>query len=646
MPASSSQLPAQQGSAGWNKDALDLLSRRYALGGDMNVKDWVARICDYICQGYDGPDRAEWRTQYFEMLHSRAFLPTTVLLHNAARGSGSLAGCIVLPLNSSTNDLYQDAVPRIATALLTGTGVGLDLTVLPPRSWQDPETMRACPGPVEVLSSVVQAMQGPMNYSGLKPAAFMASMLACHPDIFEFIAAKRRNAMASVNTSVAIDQAFEDALDRDGWLPLAWMENEQAVPVRCRDLEAMRRRATDRPTPGPDLSIKGNELLSEAAGMPVGRVLGDVLVIRARSVLEAIAASAHACGDPGLLNIGVINESNPTLPSRIKRDGLGVGVIHTTAPCGEQPLLPYEVCHLGSFNLTRFCTDGRFDIADLKRTVAVAVRFMDDAIDVSDNGSQVVNDLARANRKIGLGIMGLADTLAQLELPYDSDAARSFAKEVSLAISTSAARASRELALERGANATLLRGPDGAGRGLRRHVTLTTIAPTGHISVLADCSPGIEPYFRLQFDTVAAGGRSYRCAVLDEKLAALGYSLEAWVAATRDGDPGFKFDGTLGPLADDPTDDTAQNARLRELKRVFRTAHEISPMDQLRMVETLQETVDNGISKTINVSKDATVHDLYDLFEAAVRLRVKGISVYRDQCRRDQAQFWLGMEER
>jgi ribonucleoside-diphosphate reductase alpha chain len=629
--------PRAQKFGEWSEDALDLLAKRYMTNGEVDVERWVLSICDHISQVYQDPERAEWRSRYFEMIYRRRFLPTTVILHNAAKRSGSLAGCIVLPLSSSMDDLYQQALPRIARALLSGTGVGLDFSVLPPRLWEDPETTRACPGPVAVFSSIVQSMQATMKYAGLKRAAFMASMLAYHPDIFEFITAKRQYPFEAVNTSVAIDRAFEEALKSDGWLPLGWYKDDELIPVRRADLETMYRRAADRSAADPDLSIKGNEVLSTAAGMTVGCVLGDVLVFRAKAVLEAMAASAHACGDPGMLNLSVINESNPTHPSRIEDGGLGVGVIHTTAPCGEQPLLPNEVCHLGSFNLTQFLHGNRFDVDGLRDTVAVAVRFLDDAIDVSDYGSKVVTDLARANRKIGLGIMGLADTLAYLELPYDSEGALLFAKEVSTAIAASAEKASRELALLRGPNINLARVRDRVDQDLRRHVTLTTIAPTGHISVLADCSPGIEPYFRLEFNNVAAGGRHYRCRALDHKLAEIGYSLDDWIAATRSKWQGFKYNGLISELADDPTDSNVINERLRKLKRVFRTAHEISPKDQIRMIRTLQQSVDNGISKTINVAENATVHEVEDLFEEAIRLRVKGIAIYRDQCRPDQA---------
>lgn len=374
------------------------------------------------------------------------------------------------------------------------------------------------------------------------------------------------------------------------------------------------------------------EVSSFAAQRVIGRVLGNVVCVRARIVLDVIAETAHACRDPGLLNLEAINAANPTHPrfDQTPGENVGVGVIHTTAPCGELPLLPNEVCHLGSLNLAAFVHNGTFDFAAFADAIPIALRCLDDAIDISEHRLPSINAVSRANRKVGLGVMGLADVLAELELPYASPAAREFAVRIATTLQGEATRATRALAAERGPFPNWTRSRHGTEGEPRRNATLTSIAPTGHIAVLAGCSTSIEPYYLLAYEQDAAGRSVRVCHPLERKLAAVGYSLKEWVAATQRVTPDYQFKGTLATLIDEPTGDPVVDARLRELKIIFQTAHEITPEDHLLMVEAFQPHVDNGISKTINLPHKASVADVHAVLLTAIQRNVKGITVFRD----------------
>lgn len=618
----------------WSSDALNLVSKRFLPKGEASVEEWLKTVCARVCDHYPDGERQLWIERFFDLIYSRTFLPTTTTLHNAFWGHGGLSGCMVLPLPSETEKLVGDTLSLILKTLISGTGVGLDFTVLPPRLWQDDASDRMHAGPSRYLYSIAAAAEGPVPYAGVKRPAFMASIMVDHPDVFEFLTTKLREEQPAVNISAAVEGAFLTALRRDGWLPLRWHDGERTVYLTRAMLDGMRARASQRGLPPPDLYVRDDaRIYSNAADSFVGREVGDKLFVRAQTLLDVIAETAHRCGDPGLLNLEAINRANPTHPRYGCRPGseVGVGVMRTTAPCGEQPLLPYEVCQLGSFNLTAFIDRGRFDFRALEQSVHLAVRFLDDVIEVGYDGPAEIDSLAKANRKIGIGIMGLADVLAEMEIPYDTEEARLFGVRVMGTIRENAAEASQLLAKERGAFPSCKCSRFHLEGLPRRNATLTSIAPTGYISTLAECSTGIEPYYLLDYSRAFSGTRRHKCVVLENKLAALGYSLDKWIDATRSERPRYEFDGTLAALSDRPSGDSDLDARLRRLKDVFRTAHEISPSEHLKMVSALQPFVDNGISKTINLHHDATVEDVRRVFEEALGAGVKGVTIFRDR---------------
>ncbi len=620
----------------WSDDALDLIKKRYLLGKDYSLQSWLSAVASHVCQHYELSDRENWHRRYYRMLESRKFLPTSAALLNSLNGKGSLAGCIVLPLPKSTREVIQKSIPEIAGVLFSGIGVGLDLSVLPPRLSTDVESGRANPGPVELICSITQAVEAPMNYGGVKRSAFMAALHMQHPDLFEFLVLKKNKRLSNVNISVTFDAAFSKALENKTLLPFQY----DGRPVDKYSINEWEGQSNARHLPLPDLKILENgALYSRSAECKIGKVIKGYLYLDPEAALERIARMAHECGDPGLINLDAINKENPTHPRYATENVRGVGEIHVTTPCGEQPLLPYEVCHLGSINLAAFAFKRYFDFPAYQETIRTAVHFMDDLVDTGDNGLEQANLMSRANRKIGIGIMGLADTLAELEMPYDSEKARLFVQIIGKQLYEISKESSEKLAKERGAFPAWSQSKFAKDPKPRRHATLTTIAPTGHIATLAGCSTSIEPYFLVSYGRDAAGIRRQTSRVLIEKLQEVAYSLEEWIEHTQLKEPTYSFDGTLRGLSNQPTTNDALNKRLQDLKKVFKTAHEIHHKDHIAMVSVLQDYIENGISKTVNLPFTATCADVKEAFLSTIKGNLKGITVFRDKCLEEQALY-------
>ena len=578
-------------SSSWSPNAIDLIRKRYLCQNDRSIEQWLQKVCEHLTQRYPSDQRDRMAKRYFHLIESRTFLPTSTTLHNSLRGQGTLAGCMVLPLESRVQGIFTKSLPQIAKAQLAGIGVGLDLSEVPPRLSPDPVSHRANPGPMDTLKSITAAI-GPMaEYQGVKRAAFMASLPAHHPDIFSFIHFKKIERVSCVNLSVSFDREFIDALKRSRLIPLKWTVDGKEEYLTPSILREMSNQASQRTLPDPDLLITSKgELYSSCAKRVVGQIVKDHLLVQPSVVLDCLAEAAHACGDPGMINLHVINQHNPTHPRYNHGEpSLGSGVIQTTTPCGEQPLLPYEACYLGSFNLNAFISKDSFDFGAFKEAIDLAVRLMDDVIDVSASPFDQADRMVQQNRKIGLGIMGFADVLARLEIPYDSPEAVQFAGRIAATLQSAAEQASQNLARERGAfKSWKLSSFAADGKAARRHASLTTIAPTGHISMLANCSTGIEPYYLLSFGRVAAGLKIQNCSILEEKLVHIGYSLEQWIEDTKKKNPSYHFDGTLRGLL---LPDTDKKIYLQKLQAVFKTAHEIHPKDHLNILKSFQQHI-------------------------------------------------------
>ncbi len=515
--------------------------------------------------------------EFYQSMINLEFLPNSPTLMNAGRELGQLSACFVLPIEDSMESIF-DAVKYTALIHKSGGGTGFSFSRLRPEKDRVGSTGGVASGPVSFMRAFDTATDV-IKQGGMRRGANMAILSVDHPDIMKFITAKvDSTALTNFNLSVAVTTEFMEAVK-------AGTEYNLINPH-------------------------------------TGKVHS---MVSAREVFDKIVDMAWRTGDPGVVFIDHINNDNPT-PI--------LGKIESTNPCGEQPLLPYESCNLGSINLSRMLrtasgtadsTSLRQDEIDydrLTRTVKLAVRFLDNVIDVNKFPLSDIDKRTKLTRKIGLGVMGFADMLIQLDIPYDSQEALDVATEVMKRISQIATEASKELAGERGEfpafQGSVYDGPNGSKV---RNATRTTIAPTGTLSIIAGCSSGIEPLFAL----------SYVRNILDgARLVEVHPYFEA-VAKSQ----GFYSEDLMRQLASG-TRLHAIEGIPEKVKRVFVTAHDISPEWHVRMQSAFQQSTNNAVSKTVNFPHETTREDVAQVYERAHELGLKGITIYRDRSREAQ----------
>lgn len=588
--------PADLAEPDLTENARTVLERRYLAreeGAPVETPRqlfWrVARTVARAELAYDaGPEEAlEVARDFYTLMSQRMFLPNSPCLTNAGRGSGMLSACFVLPVEDSVESIYE-AVK--ATALIQKAGGGTGFSFSKVREAGDLVTSSGGRGAgpltfMEVFSRASDSIQ----QGAFRKGANMGILRIDHPDIADFIVYKDDRArLTNFNISVAVTDRF---------------------------LEALR---TDRDAPHQVRSPRSGAWRSlEHAGRP-----GQPWTVG--ELWDAIVEHAHGSGEPGVVFIDRINAANP-----IKN----LGEIEATNPCGEQPLHPWDSCNLGSINLGRFVIPtpgskgqpGEFEFHwdAYREVIHTCTRFLDDVIEVNEYPLREIAEMSRMTRRIGLGVMGLADALYQLGLPYDSDDAIAFAEQVMAVLQEESHVASEVLAEERGVFAAW-EGSEWEERGVRlRNSYTTTIAPTGTISIIAGCSGGIEPMFSLAFQRQVMKDDQGRPTVLREvnevfeRVArSAGYFSDELVAR-------ILSEGTLAHLDEVPA----------EHRRLFVTAHDIAPEWHMRMQAAFQRHCDASISKTINFPRSATVDDVRQIYDMAIDLGVKGVTVYRDGCR-------------
>ncbi len=499
---------------------------------------------------------------FFALMAQGLFLPNSPTLMNAGRPLGQLSACFVLPVEDDLDSIFQ-AVKETALIHKSGGGTGFSFSRLRPAGDLVASTNGVSSGPLSFMHVFDVATEA-IKQGGVRRGANMGMLGMDHPDIEMFIRAKRQPGfLQNFNLSALVSDQFMQAL-REG-----------------------------RPWP----------LINPRTGQAVRQV-------EAGSLFDLLVESAHAAGEPGLAFSDAINRANPT-PA--------LGRLEATNPCGEQPLLPYESCTLGSLNLPRFLRGGQVDWPALEEAAALAVRFLDDVLEVNRHPLPRVAQASRLTRKIGLGVMGLADLLAELDLPYDSPPAVKLGGEIMERISAAARQASQELGRVRGSFPAFGQSV-WRQQGLThlRNATLTTIAPTGSISLLLGSSSGIEPFFALAF---------LRRVLEGQELAELN---PRFLARLRQA--GLDSQKNLAALS---ASGQARSLPGLEpgLARVFATAHEISPSAHLAMQAAFQAHTDNGVSKTVNLPVAAGPEMVRRIFLEAHGLGLKGVTVFRQGCR-------------
>ena len=508
---------------------------------------------------YGGPEaEARQAAAFQEALSSLKFLPNTPTLMNAGLPQGQLAACFVIPVHDDMRSILE-GVRDMALIHQSGGGTGFTFTHLRPRGDQVRSTGRVASGPVGFMR-IYDTTTEVVKQGGRRRGANMGLLNVDHPDILEFIKAKGELGMLSnFNLSVAVTDDFMERVEKDETYPLINPRTQQ-----------------------------------------------EVARLKAKEVFDLICRYALQTGDPGLIFLDAIERANPT-PE--------VGKLEATNPCGEQPLLAYESCNLGSINLARLARGRDLDWEELDRLADLGVTFLDDVIDQSHYPLPQITEITHANRKIGLGVMGLADLFIQLGLAYDSPEALELGEKIMARIQARAVARSEALAVERGPFPNFPRSRYfKEGRKPRRHATVTTVAPTGTISIIAGASSGIEPLFAVAYRRRALEGEEFDeiNPLFRQKLREFGLQEAEWL-------PRILTSGRVRPF----------KALPEEIRRLFPTTFEVSVDYQVHMQAAFQRHVENAVSKTINLAPDATLEDVAAAYRLAYKLGLKGITVYR-----------------
>ena len=559
-----------------SENARAVLERRYLAKDEAGqptetVDGLFHRVANAIAEGdrhFDPKaDVVATAREFYDLMVNLDFLPNSPTLMNAGRPLGQLSACFVLPVADSMEDIF-DAIKNAALIHKSGGGTGFSFSRLRPKGSTVNSTGGVASGPISFMK-VFNAATEAVKQGGTRRGANMGILRVDHPDILEFITCKNdTKEITNFNISVGITEAFMEAASQN----------------------------------------RPYDLVDPATG----RVTGQH---SAREVFDAIVSSAWQTGEPGIIFLDRLNRDN-AVPS--------LGEIESTNPCGEQPLLPYESCNLGSINLVNHIMETPagwvLDRAKLERTIRTAVHFLDNVIEVNQYPLPEIDKMTRSTRKIGLGVMGFADMLLYMGVPYNSDEGVDLAREIMDTVNTIGHQASEELAQVRGPFPLFSESIYRDGRPLR-NATVTTIAPTGTLSIIAGVSSGVEPVFAYAYirNVMDHTHLIETNQILKDKLVEAGvYSEELMKQIVEK--------GSLAHVDGIP----------EEIKRVFVCAHDVSPIWHVKMQAAFQEYTDNAVSKTVNFPNSATRDEVAEVYRLAYSLGCKGTTIYRDGSRSEQ----------
>lgn len=565
----------RDGSLGLSENAIKVLEKRY-LKRDKDDKvietpaDMFRRVAKNIAKadsryGHTAAEVTATEAEFYAMMTRLEFLPNSPTLMNAGRELQQLSACFVLSIEDSMESIFE-TIKDTAIIHKSGGGTGFSFSRLRGKNSRVRSTGGISSGPVSFMKVFNSATQA-VKQGGTRRGANMGILRVDHPDILEFIKCKESDKeITNFNISVALTEEF------------------------------MKKAAEN----------KEYDLIDPHTKKSVG-------TLNAKDVLDLIIKMAHKNGEPGIIFIDRMNKDNPTPKS---------GEIESTNPCGEQPLLPYESCNLGSINLARMVDDGAINWQKLGDTVRKAVHFLDNVIDMNSYPLKRIEDTTKSNRKVGLGVMGFADMLLMLGITYGSESSMKIAEKVMKFILDEAKIASQDLAKERGPFPNFKDSIyNVAGAKRLRNATLTTIAPTGTLSIIANCSSGIEPVFAI----------SYIRNIMDNtKL------IEVHPYFKEVAEKGGFFTPELMNII-------AQKGSLKSLsevperiQKVFVTAHDIDAVSHIMMQSAFQKYTNNAVSKTVNLPQSATVEDVGRIYKLAYEGGCKGVTIYRDHSRDEQ----------
>lgn len=554
-------------------NTMEVLKRRYLLKDDLeNIietpSEMFRRVASHVARA-ESKYRSDMNVgdveeNFYLLMRNREFMPNSPTLMNAGTSFGQLSACFVLPLEDSMDSIFE-ALKNMAKIHQTGGGTGFSFSKLRPKGALVSTTKGRASGPVSFMS-IFDKATGVILQGGRRRGANMGILRCDHPDIGDFIEAKiSQGGFENFNLSVAVTNRFMNSVKED----------------------------------------KDFDLRNPATGKKTRSV-------RAKPIFDLIVNAAWRTGDPGLVFIDQINRKNPT-PR--------LGKIEATNPCGELPLLPFESCNLGSINLAKMVNHGRLDWQKLKHCVYWGIRFLDNVIDVNKYPLPQIKEMTLGNRKIGLGVMGFADMLIRLGIPYTSKAALDLAEKLMRFLHKESLSVSSSLAEKRGPFPNFDKSIYAKKAFRLRNAAVNTIAPTGTISIIAGCSSGIEPLFAISFVRNALSGTKFlEVSPLFESAAK---------------ERGLYKDEILAEIARKGSLRTVK-AVPEELKRVFVTAFDVDPLQHLKIQSAFQKHTDNAVSKTINLPQDASVEDIKDIYLKAYELKCKGITIYRYGSKKEQ----------